>query len=113
MISKEKLTEIVQKSVEDAWYNRRLLNPVKEQTEIITNAIWEQLNKPDVIGWVALSEREPENEDTYYVYPSKYSHTAYYNKYGKWAGKWTRDDKNGYEYEVYITHWKIIEPPCL
>ena len=48
MISKEKLTEIVQKSVEDAWYNRRSLNPVKEQTEIITNAIWEQLNKPDV-----------------------------------------------------------------
>ena len=48
MISKEKLTEIVQKSVEDAWYNRRSLNPVKEQTEIITNAIWEQLNEPDV-----------------------------------------------------------------
>lgn len=48
MISKEKLTEIVQKSVEDAWYNRRSVNPVKEQTEIITNAIWEQLNKPDV-----------------------------------------------------------------
>ena len=50
MISKEKLTEIVQKSVEDAWYNRRLLNPVKEQTEVITNAIWEQLNEPDVIN---------------------------------------------------------------
>ena len=48
MISKEKLTEIVQKSVEDAWYNRRSLNPVKEQTEVITNAIWEQLNEPDV-----------------------------------------------------------------
>ena len=48
MISKKKLTEIVQKSVEDAWYNRRSLNPVKEQTEIITNAIWEQLNKPAV-----------------------------------------------------------------
>lgn len=73
----------------------------------------QKLNLPQVIGWVALSEREPENEDTYYVYPSKYSHTAYYNKYGKWAGKWTRDDKNGYEYEVYVTHWKIIEPPCL
>ena len=50
MISKEKLTEIVQKSVEDAWYNRRSLNPVKEQTEVITNAIWEQLNEPDVIN---------------------------------------------------------------
>ena len=48
MISKEKLTEIVQKSVEDAWYNRRSLNPVKEQTEVITNAIWEQLNEPVV-----------------------------------------------------------------
>ena len=48
MISKKKLTEIVQKSVEDAWYNRRSLNPVKEQTEIITNAIWEQLNEPVV-----------------------------------------------------------------
>lgn len=68
---------------------------------------------PQVIRWVASSEREPDNEDTYYVYPSKYSHTAYYNKYGKWAGKWTRDDQNGYEYEVYITHWKIIEPPCV
>lgn len=68
---------------------------------------------PQVIGWVALSESEPENEGTYYVYPSKYSHTAYYNKYGKWAGKWTRDDENGYEYEVLISHWKIIEPPCL
>ena len=48
MISKEKLAEIVQKSVEDAWYDRRSLNPVKEQTEIITNAILEQLNEPDV-----------------------------------------------------------------
>ena len=58
MISKEKLTEIVQKSVEDAWYNRRSLNPVKEQTEIITNAIWEQLNKPDVSKSEGF-EREP------------------------------------------------------
>ena len=58
MISKEKLTEIVQKSVEDAWYNRRSLNPVKEQTEIISNAIWEQLNEPDVsVNEVAVCPR--------------------------------------------------------
>lgn len=49
MITKEKLTEIVQKSVEDAWYNRRSLNPVKEQTEIIVSGIMEQLNKPAVM----------------------------------------------------------------
>ena len=68
MISKEKLTEIVQKSVEDAWYNRRSLNPVKEQTEIITNAIWEQLNEPDV----SVNEAE-ECEHTY-----QHEHTNWY-----------------------------------
>jgi len=48
MITKEKLTEIVQRSVEDAWYNRRSLDSVKEQTQIIVNGIMEQLNKPAI-----------------------------------------------------------------
>ena len=58
MITKEKLTGIVRKSVEDAWYNRRSLNPVKEQTEIIVNGIMEQLNKPAVSKCEDV-EREP------------------------------------------------------
>ena len=66
-----------------------------------------------VINWVACSEREPDQDDTYYTYPDKYHYTAQYNKYGKWAGKWTSDDENGYEHEVHVDYWKVIEPPCL
>jgi len=65
------------------------------------------------INWVACSKREPDTEDIYYVYPNKYQYTAQYHKYGKWAGKWTVDDQNGYEYEVHVDYWKVIEPPCL
>ena len=71
------------------------------------------LTIPRVIKWVACSEREPDKEDTYYVYPDKYQYTAQFHKYGKWAGKWTVDDQNGYEYEVIVKYWKVIEPPCL
>jgi len=71
------------------------------------------LTIPRVINWVSCSEHEPDTEDTYYVYPDKYHYTAEYHKYGKWAGKWTVDDQNGYEYEVHVDYWKVIEPPCL
>ncbi|MDH4127117.1 MAG: hypothetical protein OEV44_00075 [Spirochaetota bacterium] len=64
-------------------------------------------------NWVACAEREPDKEDTYYIYPYKYHYTAEYHKYGKWAGKWTNDDSYGYEYEVCVDYWKVIESPMV
>ena len=74
---------------------------------------WELLNLFSVINWVDFTERKPDVEDTYYVYPDKYHYTAEYHKYGKWAGKWTVDDQNGYEVEIHVDYWKAIIPPCL
>lgn len=47
-MTKEKLQEIIKKSVEDVWYNRRSFNPVEEQTNLLTEAIWNELNKENI-----------------------------------------------------------------
>ena len=49
MIEKEKLREIVKKSVEDVWYNRRSFNPVADQTEHITEALHQALSMSGVV----------------------------------------------------------------
>jgi hypothetical protein len=48
-MEKEKLREIVKKSVEDCWYNRRSLNPVEEQTEFLTEELYKALRQPPVM----------------------------------------------------------------
>ena len=82
MITKEKLTGIVRKSVEDAWYNRRSLNPVKEQTEIIVNGIMEQLNKPAVSKCEDI-EREATCKHSDWI-------DLYYDS-GDWYGRYCKD----------------------
>ncbi|MFW6225792.1 MAG: hypothetical protein ACOC3V_02385 [bacterium] len=42
-MDKDKLEEIIRKSVEDIWYNRRSMNPVEEQVKILTENIWYEL----------------------------------------------------------------------
>jgi len=83
-----------------------------EGNEIITEEK-EELHIGDVMNWVEFAERKPDEDDTYYVFPYKHHYTAEYHKYGKWAGKWTVDDRNGYECEVHVDYWKAIIPPCL
>lgn len=84
-----------------------------DEFENLADEIVKLCNLHCVINWVACSEREPDEEGIYYVYPDKYHYTAEYHKYGKWAGKWTVDDQNGYEYETVVKYWKRITPPCL
>lgn len=48
-MEKEKLREIVKKSVEDVWYNRRSMNPVADQTELLTEALHQALSMSGVI----------------------------------------------------------------
>lgn len=43
-MNKEDLKNIVQHSVKEVWYNRRSFNPVEEQTELLTNLLWDYLN---------------------------------------------------------------------
>lgn len=46
---KDNLKNIVKKATENVWYGRRSMNPVDEQTEIITNDIFEYLNENFII----------------------------------------------------------------
>ena len=39
-MNKEEFRKIIRLSVEDVWYDRRSLNPVKEQTELLVEALW-------------------------------------------------------------------------
>ena len=61
--------------------------------------------------WIKCSDRLPDSCDVTIVYPNKYHDTAAYHRYGKYAGKWTVDDENGYEYEVIVTHWMLFPNP--
>ena len=47
-MDKEKLREIVKKSVEEVWYNRRSMNPVADQTELLTEALYQALSMSGV-----------------------------------------------------------------
>ena len=42
-MDKKIIESIVRKAVEDAWYNHRSINPITEQTQIITDEIYKQL----------------------------------------------------------------------
>ena len=56
MIEKEKLREIVKKSVEDVWYNRRSFNPVADQTELLTEALHQALSMSGVSNSISDSK---------------------------------------------------------
>jgi hypothetical protein len=58
--------------------------------------------------WIKLIDQLPNEDDIYLKYPNKYTYTAYYHKYGKYVGKWTNDDVNGYEYIEHVTHWQPL-----
>ena len=45
-MKKEKLREIVKKSVEKVWFEMRSVNPIEDQTNILTEMIWDEI-KPD------------------------------------------------------------------
>ena len=49
-MDKEKLREIVKKSVEEVWYNRRSMNPVADQTELLTEALHQALSMSGVVS---------------------------------------------------------------
>ena len=55
-MEKEKIREIVKKSVEDCWYNRRSLNPVEEQTEFLTEELYKALHQPPVSSSNTLNQ---------------------------------------------------------
>ena len=61
--------------------------------------------------WINVKNRLPGDCDRTIVYPNKYHDTAAYHHYGKYAGKWTVDDENGYECEVVVTHWMPFPSP--
>lgn len=42
-MTKEELKKIVREAAEDVWYNKRSWDPVKEQTELITEAVYKAL----------------------------------------------------------------------
>ena len=45
-MTREELTTIIKASVEDVWYNRRSLNPIKEQTELLVEKLYPLLDNP-------------------------------------------------------------------
>ena len=58
--------------------------------------------------WISIEDRLPDKEGYYLVFPHKYGIEAKFNLYGKFKGKFTSDDENGYEHERYISHWMEI-----
>lgn len=76
-------------------------------TPSMGNRGYYRVNLPVVSSWVLCAERQPDEEGMYSV-KNKYELTGEYHKYGNWAGKWTTDDKDGYEYEIYVSEWKVI-----
>ena len=42
-MEKDKLREIIKKSVEKVWYGMRSMNPVEDQTNMLTEMIWDEL----------------------------------------------------------------------
>jgi hypothetical protein len=49
-MEKEQLREMVKKSVKEVWYNRRSMNPVEDQTELLTEALHQALSMSGVVG---------------------------------------------------------------
>jgi len=59
-MDKEDLRKIIKKEVEDVWYNRRSLNPVEDQTDRLTEKIWEAISN---ISWDELKDFKMDSPD--------------------------------------------------
>lgn len=46
--NKEELEKIVRKSVETIWYERRSVNPVDDQTKLLTDILWNEFTRKNV-----------------------------------------------------------------
>lgn len=62
--------------------------------------------------WRKYPEEKPEKEEHYLVYPQPaHCEAALYQIYNKdKIPKWILCDSEGYEYEVYVTHWMPLPP---
>ena len=59
-MNKKELSEIVQGIVEKTWYGRRSINHVEEQTIMITNAIWDKIDKKGCpLKWTPVITHKP------------------------------------------------------
>ena len=54
-MEKNQIREIVKKSVEEVWYNRRSMNPVDDQAELLTEALHQALSASGVVGLLSLA----------------------------------------------------------
>lgn len=69
-MEKNQIREIVKKSVEDVWYNRRSMNPVEEQIELLTEALHQALSMSGVSDWRDFSTPPFEGQEILIVWPS-------------------------------------------
>ena len=98
----EKITskQYAAKIVEVAYHE---VLPNKETVcNIVTALIDEYTNSKH--KWIKVKDELPEKEDIYLV-ECKDDYTAKFNTYGNFKGSFTNCDNNGYDYEVYPTHW--------
>lgn len=76
----------------------------------------EQQALVETFAWRPASERVPDHDNRVIATPSNYSYdanpTAYYWTYPDHGphkhGHWYQTDKNGYAYEVPVTHWMSL-----
>ena len=106
MITDEQIKQGLDKAYNEAGHNAYFGNGFEAGVKYAQEQ-FEILNIPCVNKWVECAERQPEESGMYLV-ENKYELTGEYHTCGKWAGKWTVDDNDGYEIEIYVTKWKAI-----
>lgn len=66
----------------------------------------QQLPLTNVIHWVAVSDAQPDKRDTYFVYDE-----LGFMGFRTWKDTfWEGDNIVG---EPKVTHWTIVQPPCV
>ena len=72
----------------------------------VSNKELQQLPLANVIHWVAVSDAQPDKRDTYFVYDD-----FGFMGFRTWKDTfWEGDNIVG---EPKVTHWTIVEPPCV
>jgi hypothetical protein len=78
-----------------------------ECLNVVNHELREEIERLKESKWISVEVDLPKQENIYLV-ECKDDYTAKFNTYGNFKGSFTNCDNNGYDYEVYPTHWQPL-----
>ncbi len=82
-MKKDKLRELIRDQVRDVWHNRRSMNPISEQTDLLTNALYPLIESDLQLSMPSENEIEKKSIDLLKYHSDLYQEHPFNEMYEK------------------------------